>query len=62
LLTGSAALRFTATGAPPAEAQINYTDESACPMADNVWNEGTLTALCFTASSAVHARVFLYDL
>jgi hypothetical protein len=30
------ALSFTATGAP----HINFADESACLMADNVWNEG----------------------
>jgi hypothetical protein len=38
-------------------------------MADNVWNEGKLfffvdclMALCFTASSAVHAWEYVYDL
>jgi hypothetical protein len=39
---------------------MNFADESACLIADNVWNEGNqlvdrLTALCFMASSAVHA-------
>jgi hypothetical protein len=40
----------------------NFTDESA----DNVWNEGKrvdrLTVLYYTASGAVHAWEFVYDL
>jgi hypothetical protein len=42
------------------EAHMNFADESACLMADNVWNEGSnqlvdsLIALCYMASSVVH--------
>jgi hypothetical protein len=34
------ALRFTMTGALLAVRHINFAIESACLMADNVWNEG----------------------
>jgi hypothetical protein len=33
------ALRFTATGAPPAVARTNFADESVCLLPDNVRNE-----------------------
>jgi hypothetical protein len=48
------------------EAHANFANESVCLIADNVWNYGKLltlwTALCLTASSAVHAWGFIYEL
>jgi hypothetical protein len=47
---------------------MNFANESVCLMADKVWNEpklsayqlvDRLTALGFTAISAVHAREFM---
>jgi hypothetical protein len=34
------ALRFIAPSAAYREGHMNFADESACLMADNVWNEG----------------------
>jgi hypothetical protein len=43
------------------EANTHFADESVCLMDDNVWNYFVryLTALCFMASSAVHALEFM---
>jgi hypothetical protein len=49
------ALRFTATGALPAVRHINF-DESACLMANNVWNE---VVTIHTSQEAVK-MLFLY--
>jgi hypothetical protein len=31
---------FTVTGAQPAAGHMNFADESACLMVNNIWNEG----------------------
>jgi hypothetical protein len=53
------ALRFTATAAPPAERYMPISP-MLCRMSYNFVD--SLTALCFTASSAVDAWVFVYEL
>jgi hypothetical protein len=45
---------------------MNFADGSIYLISGNVWNEvfnfvDRLTALCFTASNAVHAWEFVYD-
>jgi hypothetical protein len=69
LLTVSTALRFTATGAPLAARHIRILPMNQYAlwpitfgMPESYYNSvGRSTALCFTASSSVHAWEFVYD-
>jgi hypothetical protein len=62
------ALRFTATGARPTrEAHADFVSDSACLMADNIWNEGKqltcrpLNSIMYMTCSVVHAWEFVYE-
>jgi hypothetical protein len=58
------ALRFTVTGAPVAFGSIRiFANESACLMADNIWNEGQLLTCGLLDDIMFHGEQweFIYD-